>query len=177
MRIRIRNPDANCSSCSFLAISYYAAFLGWLISAAQWKKGIHGTKILNFFAFYWVIFAPLGPDPYAATQINAGPDPQPRKRRTWLKRKYVEEKRIKNKKINKSRSPVSQNNTQQQPSSWPRYYSYYSLSITVLVPLCCVPYEKYCSYFQTSVSAGQAFWQTMFVFWKKKIKMSKSKEN
>jgi hypothetical protein len=72
--------------------SYYAAFLGWLISDAQWKISIHGTNISNFFLFYWVIFAPLDPDPYPATQINAGPDPQPRKRRTWLEQKYVEEK-------------------------------------------------------------------------------------
>ncbi len=36
--------DANCSSWSILAIYQYAAFLGWLISAAQWKIIIRGTS-------------------------------------------------------------------------------------------------------------------------------------
>jgi hypothetical protein len=35
--------DANCSSWSIVAIYHYAAFLGWLVSAAQWKICILGT--------------------------------------------------------------------------------------------------------------------------------------
>jgi hypothetical protein len=36
--------EANCSSWPILAISYYSAFLGWLIiGAAQWKISIRGT--------------------------------------------------------------------------------------------------------------------------------------
>jgi hypothetical protein len=34
-------------------------------------------KILDFFLFFWVIFALLDPDSDPATQINADPDPKP----------------------------------------------------------------------------------------------------
>jgi hypothetical protein len=41
--------DVNCSSWSVLAFCHYAAFLGWLISAAQWKKKHpwHSTVFIN----------------------------------------------------------------------------------------------------------------------------------
>ncbi len=34
---------------------------------------LQNMKILYFFQFLWVIFAPLDPDPDPATQINADP--------------------------------------------------------------------------------------------------------
>ncbi len=40
--------DENCSSWAILAIYHYAAFLGWLIYAAQWKISIRGTALLKF---------------------------------------------------------------------------------------------------------------------------------